>query len=426
MKLTIHRGTHEIGGTCIELQSKSSRILIDFGMPLVDENRKQFNSSSITNKTEEELIKTGILHPIEGIYKHENPKLDAILLSHPHQDHYGLLSYINPNIPIYLSKGCKKLIAISHFFGQTKCDLKNTKIVKPWKEIKTGDFTITPYLADHSGFDALSFLIEAEGKKILYSGDFRGHGRKANLYEDIIKNPPKNVDYLILEGTMMKREKGKFTTEQDIEDELTKRFVENKMIFIACSSQNIDRIVSIYKACKNSGRIFLIDPYTANILDQLKDIAPNIPQYNWGKNIRIFFSPNTYTKKMAKNSSLFKYKSAKMTYDEMIKSKTKLVIKDNFLTRKIFSKKKEIAGSTLIYSMWEGYLPDVKPFWEKHNIPIIKIHTSGHAYVEELIKYVNAIEPKKIIPNHTFHPNEFSKLFKNKVIQLKDKQTISL
>jgi mRNA degradation ribonuclease J1/J2 len=40
------------------------------------------------------------------------------------------------------------------------------------------------------------------------------------------------------------------------------------------------------------------------------------------------------------------------------------------------------------------YLPDVKPFWEKHNIPIIKIHTSGHAYIEELIKYVNAIEPK--------------------------------
>jgi len=84
MKLTIHRGTHEIGGTCIELQSKNSRILIDFGMPLVDENRKQFNSSRITNKTEEELIKTGILHPIEGIYKHEKPKLEFLDWSSMH------------------------------------------------------------------------------------------------------------------------------------------------------------------------------------------------------------------------------------------------------------------------------------------------------------------------------------------------------
>ncbi len=426
MKLTIHRGTHEIGGTCIELQSQNSRILIDFGMPLVDENREQFDSSRITNKTEEELIKTGILHPLEGIYKHEKSKLDAILLSHPHQDHYGLLSYINPNIPIYLSKGCKKLIEISHFFGQTNCDLKNTKILKPWKKIKAGDFTITPYLVDHSGFDSLSFLIKAEDKKIFYTGDFRGHGRKAKLYEDIIKHPPKNIDYLILEGTMIKREKGKYTTEQDIENELTRQFAENKMIFIACSSQNIDRIVSIYKACNKSGRIFLIDPYTANILDQLKEIAPNIPQYNWGKNIKIFFAPNTYTKKMAKNSSLYKYKSAKMKYDEIIEFKNKLVIKDNFLTRNIFSRKKEIAGSTFIYSMWEGYLADVKPFWEKHNIPIIKIHTSGHAYIEELKNYVKAIEPKTIIPNHTFHPKEFSNLFNNKVIQLKDKQTISL
>ena len=33
MKLTIHRGAKEIGGTCIEIQSENSKILIDFGLP---------------------------------------------------------------------------------------------------------------------------------------------------------------------------------------------------------------------------------------------------------------------------------------------------------------------------------------------------------------------------------------------------------
>ena len=35
MNITIHRGTHEIGGSCVELSSGKSRILLDFGIPLV-------------------------------------------------------------------------------------------------------------------------------------------------------------------------------------------------------------------------------------------------------------------------------------------------------------------------------------------------------------------------------------------------------
>jgi len=77
MKLIIHRGTHEIGGTCIELQSQNSKILIDFGMPLVDEKREPFDSDEIKNKSKEELIKIGVLHSIEGIYKDEQPMFDA-------------------------------------------------------------------------------------------------------------------------------------------------------------------------------------------------------------------------------------------------------------------------------------------------------------------------------------------------------------
>ena len=43
MKIIIHRGTHEIGGSCVEIQSKKSRILIDIGMPLVKKDGDRFN-----------------------------------------------------------------------------------------------------------------------------------------------------------------------------------------------------------------------------------------------------------------------------------------------------------------------------------------------------------------------------------------------
>jgi len=86
MKLTIHRGAKEIGGTCIELQLATSRILVDFGLPLVDENKEQFDSRKIKNYTKEDLIQQGVLPQIKGLYKNEDPLIDAILLSHPHQD----------------------------------------------------------------------------------------------------------------------------------------------------------------------------------------------------------------------------------------------------------------------------------------------------------------------------------------------------
>jgi ribonuclease J len=424
MILTIHRGAKEIGGSCIELQSDNSRILIDFGLPLVDENREQLDSRKIIKQSKEELLKKGFLPQIKGVYDNEPTQVDAILLSHPHQDHYGLLSYINPKIPVYMSSGCKALIEVSYFFGQTNYDLENIKTARPWKPFKKGDFTITPYLVDHSGFDALAYLIEGEGKRIFYSGDFRGHGRKKVLFDNLLKYPPQNIDYLILEGSMIGRDKGEYDTESDIEKGLINLFKnDEKLFFVACSSQNIDRLVSIYRACLKTKRTLVIDPYTAFVLDKLKILSPKIPQYDWN-NMKIFFVPNTYTDKMAEGSILFKFKSAKISYEDIESIKNKLVIKDTYMTRTIFGKKDALTNTELIYSMWEGYLDDMKPFWEKHEVPIIKVHSSGHAYIAELKSFVKAVKPNYIIPNHTFYPEKYSELLGDNVMLVKDRQPI--
>jgi ribonuclease J len=90
-------------------------------------------------------------------------------------------------------------------------------------------------------------MIEADGNRIFYSGDFRGHGRKAKLFDNLLKRPPKDIDYLILEGSMMGRESGGYRTEADIEDALEELFKADTAYFFSCSSQNLDRIVSAYR-----------------------------------------------------------------------------------------------------------------------------------------------------------------------------------
>ena len=43
MRVCIHRGSKQIGGSCVEVESCGQRLLIDFGLPLdAEENSRQY------------------------------------------------------------------------------------------------------------------------------------------------------------------------------------------------------------------------------------------------------------------------------------------------------------------------------------------------------------------------------------------------
>ena len=269
MKIKIHKGTNEIGGSCIELKTKSTTILLDYGTPL------QASSKQV------KII----------------DKVDAILISHPHQDHFGEIVNVENTIPIYCGKLSIELMNATKIFTGNEILENNFKIFEAWKSFEIGDFKITPYLVDHSATDAYSFLIEAEGKKVLYSGDFRANGRKSKLFDKMIKDKNlKNVDILLMEGTMLQRSNDDFPDEQSVEDKIYETLKANNQIsFMIGSSQNIDSIVSAYRACKKANKIFVVDMYTAWILKKMKIISSNIPNIDWD-NVKVIkkFGGNYY------------------------------------------------------------------------------------------------------------------------------------
>lgn len=91
MRFQIHRGTKEIGGSCVEIWTYSTRIVVDFGMPLVNPDRTQFDSRAIKNLSVKELISRCVLPDIKGLYD-EKPENTTLILSHAHQDHFGLIN----------------------------------------------------------------------------------------------------------------------------------------------------------------------------------------------------------------------------------------------------------------------------------------------------------------------------------------------
>ena len=285
---------------------------------------------------------------------------------------------------------------------------------------------------DHSAPDAAAFLIEADGQRLFYTGDFRGHGRKRVLLERLLANPISKVDCLVMEGSMIGRENGPYHDEDSVEQAIYDVIADQQSYtFVFCSSQNLDRLVSVYRAARRAHKTFIIDLYTAFVLDKLRSIpSSSIPQFDW-REIRVLYA-YSHAKKLAQHNKtlLYKYKEAKIEWDEIRSQPQEMVIlaKDNFYFRRIILPKLGASsGAKAIYSMWHGYLErtDLAQFLKSHDIEMMEIHTSGHAYVEDLKKLAGAINPLYLVPIHTFYPEQYRRIYDN-IVQLDDGQPFHL
>ena len=433
MNFIIHRGTKEIGGSCVEIWTESTRIVVDFGMPLVNPDKTQFDSRGTKDLSVEELIGKAILPNIEGLY--ERPGTTALVLSHAHQDHFGLIKYVNANCKIYLGKATQKLIEITSIFTNQDWEIVNSQHFESGKTFVVGNIEITPYLMDHSAFDAYAFLIKADGKSIFYSGDFRIHGRKTKAFDWFSYNIEKNVDYLLLEGTTIGRVDKKFPTESEIETEFVDTFNASKGInLIYTSGQNIDRLVSIYRACKRTEKTLAIDFYIANVLKELSDFAAIPYPSKKFPEIRVFF-PYRLSRMISNKGNeklLYRFKNYKITKEQIGEQFDKMVM----IVRPSMLKDLEYINGfkdgIFIYSMWDGYKKETHTkefidFLIGKGITEKQIHTSGHADRDALKRMVEVLKPKNLVPIHTFEGDEYEEIFTGtKVLRINDNETVSM
>jgi ribonuclease J len=403
MQVCVHRGSKQIGGSCVEVESHSQRLLIDMGLPLdAEKNSSQY------------------LPEIPGLDGND-PSLLGILISHPHLDHFGLLTHISSAIPIGMGPAARRILTVASPFLPGNWPIPS----QGWdyqsgQSFEVGPFRITPFLVDHSAYDAYALLIESDGKRLFYSGDLRAHGRKGVLFEHLVVYPPSNIDALLLEGSSLGRLNydQQFPTEADIETQLVEAFsATGGLALVHTSAQNIDRVVSVLRACKRTGRKLIIDLYTAAILEATGNL--HNPQSNWPE--VALFIPQAQRIQIKENAwfDLLKHHAANRIFIENLyeaQSKSTLLFRP--LHCPDLERGNCLKGATYIYSQWEGYWErdsynKLKEWLERNSIPKISIHTSGHASTVDLKKIVAAINPRKVVPIHTFFPERYGELFQN-------------
>ncbi len=160
MQVRFLGGAREVGRIGISVKSAKSQVVIDYGVMLDHE---------------------------PGFPMHVPPKdVDAVILTHSHLDHSGAIPifYINDRLPLYTNKLNLELtqLLIQDFihlsayylpfeYLELKTMARANKHLEYGQDEPVGDMNIRLYNAGHTPGSA-QVLVEADGKRILYTGDF--------------------------------------------------------------------------------------------------------------------------------------------------------------------------------------------------------------------------------------------------------------
>ncbi|XP_007037950.2 PREDICTED: ribonuclease J isoform X1 [Theobroma cacao] len=378
-------GLGEIGMNCMLVGNYDRYILIDAGVMFPDYD---------------ELGVQKII-PDTTFIKKWSHKIEAVVITHGHEDHIGALPWVIPALdshtPIYASSFTmeliKKRLKENGIFVPSRL-----KIFKTRKRFMAGPFEIEPLRVTHSIPDCCGLVLRCADGTILHTGDWKidespldGKIFDRQFLEDLSKE---GVTLMMSDSTNV-LSPGRTISESSVADALLRHISAAKGRIITTQfASNIHRLGSVKAAADLTGRklVFVgmslrtyldaawkdgkapIDPSTLVKVEDIDAYAP--------KDLIIVTTGSQAEPRAALNlASYGSSHSFKLNKEDVILYSAKVIPGNESRVMKMLNRISEI-GSTIVMGKNEG------------------LHTSGHGYRGELEEVLKIVKPQHFLPIH--------------------------
>ncbi len=471
MRISFLGGVSEIGGNKILLEHDGFKLLLDFGKSFKEEARF-FLRPYVAPFSISDLIKLGLIPNFYGTYKWQgkSPELMGVLISHAHLDHYGYLPLLKPEIPVFMGETSKIIVKARQDAQipswERTVNVDSIRTFRTGSEIEIGPFKVTPVHVDHSIPGAYGFLIEAGGKRLVYTGDFRLHGRVPHLTKDFLDKASEfNPDLLVVEATRVAPEsdpeeaiirlleqhnllqslkppplrvRKEVESEEMVLEEMkaVAEVADDSLLLIEANTTDIDRLRTVWLLSKQLGRRLVLGETQALIVYRLSKMDPNIKEIPKIGDFSLFLSRRR-EKEGWKEVKEGRRRPAIKELISLVEDKCgpqgiiwgenrRMISRDPssfvVLTHNSPSTLMGILPSdgtkfplTFILSRSEPFNEELALSFDKllnwltffEVKRYYRIHVSGHVTPEELANSIEKVNPKIIVPVHTSYPQLF-------------------
>ncbi|HZH98321.1 MAG TPA: hypothetical protein VEX38_05070, partial [Fimbriimonadaceae bacterium] len=337
MKLVLFDGDKTIGGAKFGLQSGDTSLLLDFGLNFSTFGRlfSEFLQPRGCRGLHD-LWHTGLIPPFSGAYRQDlfpadfmprealkfSP--DAVIVSHAHLDHMGLLGAIREDISIACSSTTAMIMKSLQDTGQSVCHqeyayaipriangssstIKSSSYTTPaisrplmtldvcpeeaarfWvtshngRSIASGNVTsevssidslsIGSFPVDHSVPGCVAVEVRDESTRLIYTGDLRTHGSRgadtSSFIDRLEADPP---DVLIVEGTRIGRASDRVVTEREVAErafDIVKASA-GRLVIADFGGRQVERLSAFATVAAELGRRLLISTKDAHLLEAI-------------------------------------------------------------------------------------------------------------------------------------------------------------